>query len=884
MSLALGFSALSCQDDDDYSAATGVLVQGISTGSSDVTATSATLNGTVKGLQSQSSSAYTVGFYYGTSENALTSSVTGSLDGETITADIDGLKMGDVIYYQAYVTLQKTLTYKGDVKSLTTTNAKITTADASNVDVNSATIGGATTDAPATATAGIVIAASNDVEAVRAGLKVQASDVTSISVDKAGLLPGATYYYAAYLDLGTGEIFGDVKEFTTKTVEVNVDDIFVDLGLSTKWAKYNVGAQQPEELGGLFSFGDLYGVTNSKVIADYTVASDIYKTANDVAYKAFDGKATMPSADEFEELFQNCEVEWTEVNGVKGCQFTGPNGNSIFLPAAGSRTGNTVTEEGVKGLYLTGSVNPSKSEFAISYEFANGSNDKTTTPRFQALSVRAVTVAKNIPIDLTLLQKTWLLDITESGESYVWDGPLAYYGTDDCWANITNNEPYIGGDHWNWSPKYSEQTWLGEAADYGTMTFSQDGTVKIHRRVKTTDADGSVTVSYVDETGNYTVDNANKTITLDIDILGFANFNNLTLSAKTNLKIFSLTEKSMQIAILRDPDLSGEGACSLAYQYITQEVFYENKPIDVSIMAVGGDGNGSNGTVVSTYAPSEIEGAENGVFTATAKWEGAMNGAKVFLLDFVGLARRFPNSAVVINSIKADGLNVSYDASKFRYGAFNNADNYRVELFNVDGGTSKAGCSPFSENTAQLDYEPAMSFTESVEISYSIILKAAVSSASVELPISFITVNPDWGADWNWTDGQTLKIGYDPTTGVYSFEPQTFNITFTQESTGKDYSAGSIMTFVQINNAYAQFPALHATLDALSIDGKEVTFDSSKVIDANESPAYRLELWNMYGATKNSGCAFGTPTDDGVIKELGFSKKMELTVTVHSIF
>ncbi len=882
MSLALGFSALSCQDDDDYSAATGVLVQGVSTGSSDVTATSASLNGTVKGLQSQSSSAYTVGFYYGSSENALTNTVTGSLDGETITADIDGLKMGDVIYYQAFVTLQKKLTYKGDVKSLTTTNAKITTADASNIDVNSVTIGGATTDAPATATAGIVIAASNDVEAVRAGLKVQASDIASISVDKAGLLPGATYYYAAYLDLGTGEIFGDVKEFTTKTVEVNVDDIFVDLGLSTKWAKYNVGAQQPEELGGLFSFGDLYGVTNSKAISDYTIASDIYKTANDVAFKAFNGKATMPSADEFEELFQNCEVEWTEVNGVKGCQFTGPNGNSIFLPAAGSRTGNTVTEEGVKGLYLTGSVNPSKSEFAISYEFANGANDKTTTPRFQALSVRAVTVAKNLAIDKALLATTWVLDVTESGDSYVWDGPLAYYGTDDCWANITNNEPYVSGDHWNWSPKYSENTWLGEAADYGTMTFSEDGTVNIHRRVKTTAEDGKETVSYVDETGNYTIDNVNKTISLDIDILGFANFNNLTLSAKTNLKIFSLTEESMQIAILRDPDLSGEGACQLAYQYITKKVQDDNQAINVSMMTVGGDWGGSWGSVVASYSPSEIESATNGIFTATAKWEGAMNGAKVFLIDFFGLAKRFPGCAVVINSMKADGNDVTYDAAKFHYGAIDNADNYRVEFFNIWGsGTHKVGCSPFSNNTEQLDEsEPAMSFSESIEVNYSIILNPAISQASVELPITFITCNKDWSCDWSWTDGQTLKIGYDPETFTYTFEPQTFKITFTSDI---DYTAGTIMTFFQVNNAYAQFPALHATLDALSIDGKEVTFDSSKVIDSNETPNYRLELWNCYGATKTTGCAFGTPDGD-VIKELGFTDKMELTVTFHSIF
>ena len=82
---------------------------------------------------------------------------------------------------------------------------------------------------------------------------------------------------------------------------------------------------------------------------------------------------------------------------------------------------------------------------------------------------------------------------------------------------------------------------------------------------------------------------------------------------------------------------------------------------------------------------------------------------------------------------------------------------------------------------------------------------------------------------------------------------------------------------------YKYFPGLHATLDNLYLDGKEVTFDASKVLDANESPKYRLELWNCYGVTKDKGCAFGTPDGD-VIKELGFSSSMEVKFTFHILF
>ena len=76
---------------------------------------------------------------------------------------------------------------------------------------------------------------------------------------------------------------------------------------------------------------------------------------------------------------------------------------------------------------------------------------------------------------------------------------------------------------------------------------------------------------------------------------------------------------------------------------------------------------------------------------------------------------------------------------------------------------------------------------------------------------------------------------------------------------------------------------LKLTLDALKLDGVSQDYDKAKVIDANESPKYRLELWNCYGATRNAGCAFGTPEGD-VIKNLAFHESMEAQFTVHSLF
>lgn len=62
----------------------------------------------------------------------------------------------------------------------------------------------------------------------------------------------------------------------------------------------------------------------------------------------------MPTTAEFNELVNNCEWTWIEYNGVQGQKVTGPNGNSIFLPAAGYRNNTSVSDENVQGRYWAG--------------------------------------------------------------------------------------------------------------------------------------------------------------------------------------------------------------------------------------------------------------------------------------------------------------------------------------------------------------------------------------------------------------------------------------------------------------------------------------------------------------------------------------------------
>lgn len=857
MALLMGAAMLTaCSDDDSYTSySTPLLTDGaVVTGSSDVTATTATFYGTVAGLEQMNAASYATGFYWGTDANALTETVTAASDA-SFTGTVSGLAVNQTIYYQAYVTLQGRLTYKGEVKSLVTTNAKATTGDVTDIDFATATMAGTVSQYPADATAGIVISTSSDQEAVRAGLRLAVNPLAdSYSITQAGLLPNTHYYYAAYLDLGSGVVYGDVKDFVTAANDIDVDDEFVDLGLSVKWAKRNIGAKTPSDMGGLFAFGDLTGCNPSIEPADYASA-DTYKSALDLANVALGGKGTLPTADLFEELFSLCKTEWLEADGVSGYQITGPNGNSIFLPAAGKRVAHEVSDQRTQGYYLTGSVNGGNSQYAVDYEFTSATRARSTRAVYEALSVRPVSTARNIKFQKELLYNTWHIDLRADGSHAHFDNPCWFMGTDDSWRTITNGEPIVGNS-WLWAPGAGD-SWVygGTARDFGTMTFTEDGKVVVTKM----DAEGNATT----EEGTYTVDEANKTITLTIDVLDVPAQSARGDNKRTKLNILSLTEETLQIGMLIDGN-SGQ----VSFNYASDMVY---SGVSVSLLAVGSDWGGTWGSSLAMLSPQELEGQH------TVRYEGAVNGAMVTLLDFVGLKQKFPNAFARIDEIKLDGQAIKFNANNFCYGDIENNGNYRIEMFNIWGKGAQNGkivASPFS-NLKDVDSDPAFTFAQSCEITFTVRLSGPEATFTPNL----ITINPSWGGTWGFNQGATFQVTLNAETAKYEVSQQDFNILYTSG----DHAAGSIMTFVQIDNIRSWFPTMHCTLNSLKLDGQGVSYDKTGVLDSNENDAYRLELWNMYGMTSQSGCAFGTP-QDGVIKELGFSNSMELNFTINSLF
>lgn len=848
--------------DDDYSPSTTPLLNenSVVTGSADVTASSAIFHGTVKGLESQSSGSYTVGFMYGDAEDNLSEKVTGESTSE-FSASISGTP-GQVVYYQAFVTLQGHVTYTGSVSSAVLTDSKAITGEVKDLTATTVTFQASLEKAPADAVSGIILSPDTKTEKIRKGVRIQADGINdNYEVKTEGLLPNTTYHYTAYLDLGNGVVYGEEREFTTPESNFDPDNDLVDLGLSTKWARYNVGATSETELGGLFGFGDMTGFKTSVLMEDYA-SEDIYKTDRDVANKAYGSWLTMPTVEEFEELFNECKKEWVEQAGVAGYKLTGPNGNSIFLPAAGSRTQQTVSGQGINGLYLSGSINPADKQFALGYSFDRNSDRRTSTPVYQALAIRPVSVAKNVKFVKEKLYNTWEFDLKPDKSHYKFVGPVFFYGKDACWASYTNNQPVVG-ETTGWDADYASiKSWCITDPNHcnGTMTFykDEDGNDKV--KVHQVQADGS----YKDSEGTFTVDEKNKTITMTIDPLNAVEYiGGITRTDETKIKVMSLSDEALQLGVIRSAD--GQ---LMIYNYVTSDV-KNGYPVEFRCAGEEGDW---------TIVPSVVKGGSKAVgdYTVTFNASTPHKNAQVVYLDIVGFSEKYPKALVRINSIKADGKEVKFDANKFHYGDIEGNGKYRVELFNIYGSGTSVN-SPFRKEGGG-NNEPALDFNETLEVSYSVV--STTSDGTGVYTPTFNAVR-GWGEGeaqlWGYNDGSTLKV-VKSDKGQYSLENNQFDMTYE----GSGFEGGTIMTFIEFADLYGFFPGTHSTLDEFYLDGKAISYDKSKVIDANENPKYRLELFNCYGATKDN-CAFGVKDGD-LMRELGFNKSMRAKFTVHSLF
>ena len=276
-------------------------------------------------------------------------------------------------------------------------------------------------DAPVTARGFMYgTSASNLSNSVECGTGTGDFATEAIAVE----LYNTTYYYKAYATNSVGTAYGEVKEFVFSAAAGSLNGhIYVDLGLPSGllWATCNVGATNPEDYGDYYAWGETttketynwstyrYCVYNENG-GNYNGWNSLTKYCNNsssgnngftdnlTTLQASDDAATanwgagwrMPTQTELNELVNSCTVAWVTYNGVNGRLLTGPNGNSIFLPAAGSRDVSGLDGAGSYGNYWSSSLHTGYPDRAWTLYFTSGSCDVGSRSRCCGHSVRPV--------------------------------------------------------------------------------------------------------------------------------------------------------------------------------------------------------------------------------------------------------------------------------------------------------------------------------------------------------------------------------------------------------------------------------------------------------------------------------------------------------------
>jgi hypothetical protein len=376
-------------------------------------------------------------------------------------------------------------------------------------------------------------------------------------------------------------------------------------------------------------------------------------------------------------------------------------------------------------------------------------------------------------------EKTWYLDLDATAISRNFLGPLYFYGTNNGWQGNCELE---GGDCWNYNPDYKGNTWLMSPADFGSMTFDLKGGAHVTVTHNTISSRGT-------EAGSYMIDVNNHTMRMnDASPLHDSNRDGVVVDWG-NIKIFSLTENTMQLAVIRDPALSGEGACLLVYNFVSKDYFDNWVPGEAPEPEPPYNGQDPNGDLTTTTNTSKT-------------W--ALSLATPY--NWAGLAGNFLNNITSAADYATIGW-TPYDA-----------DNIANISLTLDKTGDNAGSYVFTDADAN-----EITGTYSVDADNNIVFDQS---------ISFVI------ADW-----VSLQTGDGNKLRIISTEKDAFG-NITKLWLGKrDPTKDEYMV-------YGFEPT--ASGGGGGSEGTQLTFDNSKLAFGNleGNGNLRLELYNDFGSTK----------------------------------
>ncbi len=155
---------------------------------------------------------------------------------------------------------------------------------------------------------------------------------------------------------------------------------WVDLGLSVKWAKYNVGTEDPSESGSYFAWGETSPkdeYTDANCLTTGVRLGDISGNPEyDAARSNWGGEWRMPTKDEYQELIDNCNIIWDPHR--KGILLQSKvNGGLLFLPAVGQGAFKSEYKDGIViqfgrlGAYVSSTPDTDHYSFGLNFSSEN---------------------------------------------------------------------------------------------------------------------------------------------------------------------------------------------------------------------------------------------------------------------------------------------------------------------------------------------------------------------------------------------------------------------------------------------------------------------------------------------------------------------------------
>lgn len=222
----------------------------------------------------------------------------------------------------------------------------------------------------------------------------------------------------------------------------------IDLGLpsGTKWACCNVGANKPEGIGDHYAWGE----TEPKDAFPYEEGplwydTDIQGTEYDVARVKWGDQWQMPN--NYDELEHNCLQEKAILNGVDGVLFTGPNGNSIFLPFTGGYGEDGEFYPSVSHYWESNGIEAMPGVAYCLYLYGDEGSVGDWW-KYSGGSIRPISSEETVQLKLSesivdlVCGETYYVDITEGSGSYSLyceDEEIAYASIDDNKVRIFGN-------------------------------------------------------------------------------------------------------------------------------------------------------------------------------------------------------------------------------------------------------------------------------------------------------------------------------------------------------------------------------------------------------------------------------------------------------------